>query len=66
MPLVIIEGPALDLDGKRKLAKELTAAVAAVYGLPAVAVDVLIRETPPENFSRGGELVADANHKRGG
>jgi 4-oxalocrotonate tautomerase len=60
MPTITVEGPVLaSLDKKRELVRGMTDVAAKVYGIPAQAMVVLIRENPPENVGLGGELLAD-------
>jgi 4-oxalocrotonate tautomerase len=60
MPTITVEGPVLaNLDKKRELVRGMTDVAARVYGIPAQAMVVLIRENPPENVGIGGELLAD-------
>ena len=60
MPTIVGDGPVLpNTAKKRELVRALTDAAVRVYGLPAPAVVVVIRENPPENVGVGGELLAD-------
>jgi len=59
MPTIIIEGPPIKLETKRRLAKEMAEAAAKVYGKPKDIMIVLIKENPPENVGVGGELLID-------
>jgi 4-oxalocrotonate tautomerase family enzyme len=60
MPVIIVEGPALDdMEKKRALAKKLTDAAVEVYGLPASAMVVCVHENPLENVATAGCLVCD-------
>jgi len=60
LPTITIEGPKIeDLDKKRVLVKELTAAASKAYGIAEQAMVVLIKENAPENVGLGGELLAD-------
>lgn len=60
MPIITVEGPAIeDTDKKRTLAKSLTEAATNAYGLPIEAIVVLIKENSPENVSVGGQLIVD-------
>jgi 4-oxalocrotonate tautomerase family enzyme len=60
MPVIIIEGPALDdMEKKRALAKKLTDVAVEVYGLPASAMVVCVHENPLENVATAGCLVCD-------
>jgi len=60
MPVVSMEGPAIeDLDKKRKLTRQVTAAAAEAYGLPAASIIILIKENTTDNVSVGGQLIID-------
>ncbi|WP_303723062.1 4-oxalocrotonate tautomerase DmpI [Malonomonas rubra] len=59
MPQVNIEGPAIDLETKRTLAEELTAAACKAYSLPKETIVVIFKENKPENLSVGGQLICD-------
>jgi 4-oxalocrotonate tautomerase len=59
MPVLIVEmqqGPSL--EQKRQLAKDLTEAFVKI-GVPAGAVQVIMRETPKSCWAEGGGLCAD-------
>ena len=63
MPGITVEGPRIeDLDKKRTLAQEVTAAATKAYGLPKEIIVVLIKENAPENVSVGGQLIVDREH----
>ena len=63
MPHVTIEGPSIkDMDKKRKLVADMTAAATQAYGVPKEAISVLIKENSPENVGIAGILIAD-RHK---
>ncbi len=60
MPTIIIEGPPLgDIEKKRKLVAETSAAASTAYGIPVEAMVVIIRENPPGNVGVGGHLLVD-------
>lgn len=60
MPNITIEGPPIrDLDVKRRLVKGLTEVAVEAYGLSAQKIRVVIKENPPENVARGGQLLSD-------
>ena len=59
MPNVMIDGPPVDIEKKRVLTKEITDVASRVYGLPPMAIVVVIRENPGENVSVGGCLICD-------
>jgi 4-oxalocrotonate tautomerase len=57
MPLVVIEGPKIEVGQKRELVKKVTEVVSEVYGIKNIVV--IVHENPPENVGVDGELVAD-------
>jgi 4-oxalocrotonate tautomerase len=60
MPNVVIDGPPIkELDAKRTLVREITDVLAKVYGIPAEAFVIVIKENPPDNVSVGGKLLID-------
>ena len=60
MPNITIEGPPIkDLDVKRRLVKGLTEVAVEAYGLSAQKIRGVIKENPPENVGRGGQLLSD-------
>ena len=60
MPNNTVEGPPLpDIEKKRKLVRTFTQMATEVYGLPAQAIIVPIRENSPENVAIGGNLLSD-------
>ena len=61
MPTIVVDGPPIDLEKKRKLVKTLTDAAVEVYG--GIPITVLIKENPPENVGVSGELLVDRRRK---
>lgn len=61
MPTVVVEGPEIDVEKKRKLVGRITEVIKEIYG--TAHVTVLIKENPPENVGINGELLLD--RKRG-
>ncbi|MDY7039956.1 MAG: 4-oxalocrotonate tautomerase DmpI [Chloroflexota bacterium] len=57
MPMIVIEGPPIDVERKRRLVKGLTAVAVEVYEIEHITV--LIHENPPENVGVSGKLLAD-------
>lgn len=55
MPIIIVEGPKLDIE--RKLMEGLTKVATEVYGIEHIIV--LIKEKPLENISIRGKLLID-------
>ena len=63
MPTIIIEGPPIPFDKKRKLVSSLTRAVSDIYEWPYDRLIVIIHENPDENVARGGILLSDKHDK---
>ena len=59
MPLIIFEGPPMDTETKRKLARSITEAVSGATGHRREIITTVIHENPPENIAPGGELLVD-------
>lgn len=59
MPHIIVDGPPLEIDRKRKMAQEMTRTAAEAYGLPEDSMVVVITENQPENVCVGGVMVCD-------
>ncbi|MHB8779808.1 MAG: tautomerase family protein [Candidatus Geothermincolia bacterium] len=59
MPVAQVDGRAIDLETKRRLAKEITDAMERAYGLPRDTYVVFIRENTPDCVGVGGELACD-------
>lgn len=57
MPTIMVEGPPISVEQKRRLVKQLTEAAVEVYRIEHITV--LIRENPPENVGVSGQLLAD-------
>lgn len=60
MPLIILEGPKIDIEKKRQLTKELTDVASKIYGVPHIIV--VIHENEQENVSSNGILICDTKH----
>lgn len=59
MPLVIVEMyEGRTIEQKKQLVKDLTGAVTKL-GVPAEAVQVLIRDVPKHNWAAGGKLASE-------
>jgi len=59
MPVVTVEmweGRAI--EQKRQLIKGITSAIAAI-GVPAEAVEIIIKDNPKHNWGIGGELASE-------
>ena len=59
MPVITIEGPALSLEQKEKLAKEMTQLASDIMNIPKDAYVVFIKENPYENMAQGGVLISE-------
>ena len=60
MPNINVEGPTIpDIEKKRKHVRTITQVATEVYGLPAQAIIVTIRENSPEYVAIGGNLLSD-------
>ena len=57
MPVIIVEGPALPFDMKRKLVEEVTSVAREIYGGRTIAV--LIHELSADNVGIEGKLVSE-------
>jgi len=65
MPTITVEGPPIkELDGKRRLVREMAEVASSVYGLPKQIIVVVIKENAPENVGVGGELLIDRRRKK--
>jgi len=60
MPIINLDGPPIrDLDVRRKLVSEMTAAAAKAYAMSPETIIILIRENTPEQVAVGGTLIVD-------
>ncbi len=59
MPTIIIEGPALSIGRKRRLAAEITRVVSQAYDWPAENLILIMHENRDECVARGGVLLKD-------
>lgn len=60
MPILTLEGPSIaDIEVRRTLVSELTAAAAKAYAMPKDKIIVLIHENTPQQVAVGGTLIAD-------
>ncbi len=57
MPTVVVEGPPISVEQKRKLVKGVYEVAFEVYGIEHIVV--LVKENPPENVGIRGKLLAD-------
>jgi 4-oxalocrotonate tautomerase family enzyme len=57
MPTIIVEGPPIDIDTKRRLVERLTTAAAEEYGIDSITV--LIKENDAKNVGIDGTLLHD-------
>jgi len=65
MPTVIIEGPPLPVDKKKRLVSSITDIISKIYEWPAERIIVIIHENPDENVARGGVLLSDKQKSTG-
>jgi len=62
MPRITIQAfRGRSVDQKRELVRRITADVVEVFGTTPDAVQILLQESDPENFSKGGVLELDRN-----
>jgi 4-oxalocrotonate tautomerase len=60
MPIITLEGPQIDdLDKRRQLISQVTAAAADYYAMPAEKIIVLVKSNTPDNVAVGGKLISD-------
>ncbi len=59
MPLITIEGPPMETEKKRELAKALVEAMHGVTGHRKEILTVIFHENAPENVAPAGELLSD-------
>ena len=59
MPIVTIQQSPRDIELKRKLAEQITAAFVDCYDLAPEAIQIFFNETSHENWSKAGVLAAD-------
>ncbi|MEI6122865.1 MAG: 4-oxalocrotonate tautomerase DmpI [Bacteroidota bacterium] len=64
MPVITIEGPALKLETKERLAKEMTLLASTLMDIPEDAYVVLIKENHYENMAQGGILISEKLRKQ--
>jgi 4-oxalocrotonate tautomerase len=63
MPMIIVDGPRIDVAKKRDLVKRMTDVAVDIYDIENIVV--LIKENAPENVGVNGELVVDRQAKKG-
>ncbi|MGI6659582.1 MAG: 4-oxalocrotonate tautomerase DmpI [Dethiobacteraceae bacterium] len=61
MPTFFFYGPKIELDKKKIMIKEITAAASKATGIPEKSFTIYFRETQHENVSVGGELLSERN-----
>ena len=59
MPVITIDGPALSLEKKEKLAKEITKLTCDITNIPADAFVILFNEHSYESMAQGGILISE-------
>jgi len=67
MPIITVEGPAIDdMGDKRKLVKGLTDAALQVFDLPPSSIVVILKPNSNDNVACAGELISDRVKRTGG
>ena len=61
MPSIMVEGPPVPVETKRKLVKGLTEVAIEAYGIPHIVV--LIKENEPDCVGIDGVLLCDKRKK---
>ena len=61
MPNIVVDGPPIPVEKKRRLVKELAEVAVDVYGIPHIVV--LIRENKPDCVGINGELICDRRER---
>ena len=59
MPVITVEAASLDMEQKRRLAKELTSVAASILRMPEETIYVFLKENPLENIGVGGRILSD-------
>jgi len=59
MPVITLDGPALPVDKKEKLAREMTKLVSEITNIPQDAFVILFNEHPYESMAQGGILISE-------
>ncbi len=59
MPVITIDGPALSIEQKEKLAREFTQMASEIMNIPKDVFVVFIKENPYENMAQGGILISE-------
>jgi phenylpyruvate tautomerase PptA (4-oxalocrotonate tautomerase family) len=59
MPVITIDGPALSVEKKEKLAREITKLSSELTNIPADAFVILFNEYPYESIAQGGILISE-------
>ncbi|RZN50620.1 4-oxalocrotonate tautomerase [archaeon] len=62
MPTIIVEGPPIGIETKRRLVERLTRAASEEYGISSITV--LIKENAAENVGIDGALLHDKRRKK--
>jgi 4-oxalocrotonate tautomerase family enzyme len=59
MPVITIDGPAMSLEKKERLAKEITKLTSEITTIPEEAFVILFNEYPYESMAQGGILISE-------
>lgn len=66
MPLIIFEGPKMDVAKKRELVRSFAEATERVTGINKEHVTVVIHQNEHDNIGVGGELLSDRLARQAG
>jgi len=64
MPVITFEGPALPIEKKERLAREITQIATDITNIPKDAFIIFIKENPYENMAKGGVLLSEQFKKQ--
>ncbi len=59
MPYIVLDGPIMNKEQKKKIVSEFTKIASETLNLPKEAFTVLIRESTPDNVGVAGELLSE-------
>lgn len=59
MPVITMDGPALSLEQRQKLAKEITKLASEITNIPQDAFVLLFNDYHYENMAQGGILISE-------
>jgi 4-oxalocrotonate tautomerase len=64
MPVITVEGPALSIEKKEKLVRELSLLASSIMEIPLDAYVVFIKENLYENMGQGGIQISEKLKKQ--